>query len=69
MDQLVGPLEDKDVIYLCRPWPFPMPAMMLGDLGAKVIKAHNPGRGHDTRGWGRLWSEPKTSDLDILAPP
>jgi formyl-CoA transferase len=52
MDQLVGPLQDKVVIYLCWPWPFPNAAMMLGDLGAKVIKVESPGSGDDTRGLG-----------------
>jgi crotonobetainyl-CoA:carnitine CoA-transferase CaiB-like acyl-CoA transferase len=68
MDQLVGPLEDKVVIYLCWPRPFPNAAMMLGDRGAKVIKVESPGSGDDTRGWGRLSSDRKTSDLDMLPP-
>src|SRR5687768_18227295 len=26
--------------------------MMLGDLGARVVKVESPGTGDDTRGWG-----------------
>jgi crotonobetainyl-CoA:carnitine CoA-transferase CaiB-like acyl-CoA transferase len=46
----------------------PHAAMMLGDLGAKVIKVECPGSGDDTRGWGRLSSDRRTSDLDMLPP-
>src|ERR671926_907646 len=32
--------------------------MMLGDLGARVIKVENRGGGDDTRGWGPPFVEP-----------
>jgi crotonobetainyl-CoA:carnitine CoA-transferase CaiB-like acyl-CoA transferase len=40
------------VIDLTRALAGPHAAMMLGDLGAEVIKVENPVGGDDTRGWG-----------------
>jgi len=48
----VGPLGDIVVIDLSRALAGPHAAMMLGDLGAHVIKVESPGGGDDTRGWG-----------------
>jgi crotonobetainyl-CoA:carnitine CoA-transferase CaiB-like acyl-CoA transferase len=48
----VGPLDDIIVIDLSRALAGPHAAMMLGDLGARVIKVESPGSGDDTRGWG-----------------
>jgi crotonobetainyl-CoA:carnitine CoA-transferase CaiB-like acyl-CoA transferase len=47
-----GPLEDVLVVDLSRALAGPHATMMLGDLGARVIKVEAPGHGDDTRGWG-----------------
>ena len=47
-----GPLADITVVDLTRALAGPHAAMMLGDLGARVIKVETPGKGDDTRGWG-----------------
>lgn len=47
-----GPLADVVVIDLSRALAGPHAGMMLGDMGARVIKVENPDGGDDTRGWG-----------------
>lgn len=47
-----GPLQGLLVIDLSRALAGPHAGMMLGDLGARVIKVEVPGTGDDTRGWG-----------------
>lgn len=48
----VGPLKDMLVLDLSRALAGPIAAMMLGDLGARVIKVEAPGTGDDSRTWG-----------------
>ncbi|MEV0799003.1 CoA transferase [Kribbella sp. NPDC050281] len=45
-------LSDVVVVDLTRALAGPHAAMMLGDLGARVIKVEAPGGGDDSRGWG-----------------
>ena len=47
-----GLLADLLVVDLSRALAGPHAAMMLGDLGARVIKIETPDGGDDTRGWG-----------------
>ena len=47
-----GPLADVVVVDLSRALAGPHAAMMLGDLGARVIKVETPDGGDDTRSWG-----------------
>jgi formyl-CoA transferase len=47
-----GPLDGVLVVDLSRALAGPHAAMMLGDLGARVIKVESPGGGDDSRGWG-----------------
>ncbi len=46
------PLEDVRVLDVSRALAGPYCCMMLGDLGADVIKVEIPGRGDESRQWG-----------------
>jgi crotonobetainyl-CoA:carnitine CoA-transferase CaiB-like acyl-CoA transferase len=51
------PLKAIRVLDLSRVLAGPFCTMLLGDLGADVIKVERPGRGDDTRDWGPPFDE------------
>jgi crotonobetainyl-CoA:carnitine CoA-transferase CaiB-like acyl-CoA transferase len=51
------PLSQIKVLDLSRVLAGPLCTMLLGDLGADVIKVERPGRGDDTREWGPPFDE------------
>jgi crotonobetainyl-CoA:carnitine CoA-transferase CaiB-like acyl-CoA transferase len=50
--RVAGPLSGLTVVDLTRVLSGPYCTMLLGDMGARVIKVEQPGRGDDTRAWG-----------------
>jgi crotonobetainyl-CoA:carnitine CoA-transferase CaiB-like acyl-CoA transferase len=54
-----APLAGVLVVDLSRALAGPHAAMLLGDLGARVIKVEAPGAGDDTREWGPPFVQPE----------
>ncbi|MET0899210.1 MAG: CoA transferase [Mycobacterium sp.] len=63
-DASLGPLTGLVVVDLTRALAGPHAAMMLGDLGAEVVKVENPLGGDDTRGWGPPFVEPAAGERE-----
>ena len=59
-----GPLDGVLVVDLTRALAGPHAGMMLGDLGARVIKVESPSTGDDTRGWGPPFVQPESGDRE-----
>lgn len=59
-----GPLDGVLVVDLSHALAGPHAAMMLGDLGARVIKIENPDGGDDTRGWGPPFVTPADGERE-----
>ena len=53
----VGPLEGLVVADFSRVLAGPYATMLLGDLGAEVVKVERPGVGDDTRAWGPPYTD------------
>jgi len=47
-----GPLDGVTILDFTRVLSGPYCTMLLADMGARVIKIEQPGRGDDTRAWG-----------------
>jgi formyl-CoA transferase/CoA:oxalate CoA-transferase len=57
----IAPLDDLLIIDLTRALAGPYCTLMLGDLGARVVKVETPEGGDDTRGWGPPFIEGESS--------
>ena len=56
------PLDGILVADFSRVLAGPLAAMLLGDLGADVVKVERPDGGDDTRAWGPPWRDDPSAD-------
>jgi crotonobetainyl-CoA:carnitine CoA-transferase CaiB-like acyl-CoA transferase len=56
-----GPLDGIIVLDMTRALAGPHATMMLGDLGARVIKIEQPGTGDESRHWGPPFAGPDST--------
>ena len=60
---MAGALHDLKVVDLTRTLAGPFCTMMLGDMGAEVVKIEEPEAGDETRQWFPFWNEESTQFL------
>jgi crotonobetainyl-CoA:carnitine CoA-transferase CaiB-like acyl-CoA transferase len=66
----MAPLDGITVLDLTRVLSGPYCTMLLGDMGARVLKVEQPGKGDDTRAWGPPFlypgaHTPRAGDPDV----
>jgi formyl-CoA transferase len=64
MPETRPPLDGLLVVDLSRALAGPHATMMLGDLGARVVKIEAPAGGDDTRGWGPPFCRPPDGEQE-----
>ncbi|MGE3512344.1 MAG: CaiB/BaiF CoA transferase family protein [Vicinamibacterales bacterium] len=57
----MAPLDGIFVLDLTRVLSGPYCTMLLGDMGARVVKVEQPGKGDDTRAWGPPFQGPESA--------
>ncbi len=62
---MASALENVKVVDLTRTLAGPFCTMMLGDMGADVVKIEEPELGDETRSWTPFWNEVSTQFLSF----
>ena len=62
---MAAALQDLKVVDLTRTLAGPFCTMMMGDMGADVVKIEEPSRGDETRSWTPFWNDQSTQFLSF----
>ena len=65
MTVMAAALQDIKVVDLTRTLAGPFCTMMLGDMGADVVKIEEPEQGDETRAWTPFWNQESTQFLSF----